>query len=372
MTAFTSSEFDAAVANFKDVFQTNPALYTSGQFYISDWVENGIISNATYLVDSDPALTVALAEKISKTSTTTKLSKLMQLFRNFLTKYYKGESKPEDLYDYLIANFVDTEGNGYLSNDNVKRVVVWVSSLFPKGEPSPAETSQTRTAYQLVWNTTDIAAPWLSLQPNSKLYKAAYKFESDNCFTVCRSLAGKLLAQRSVTRLPAKAKYSAGQLALCSFDPPGPSAPGSGVTCQTVLYGDKAALAAAVSAMRSAVDANAVIQCGVLSGCRWDPSGPRGPMEPEHYVLVFAYGKANDADAFLFWDPDAGATNIASTNWGVGFGCLFVTSSRLSTAIDDTDLNTLNTDGNSDDFGDHIAEPKRHRYQVTYVQTLPL
>lgn len=82
--------------------------------------------------------------------------------------------------------------------------------------------------------------------------------------------------------------------------------------------------------------------------------------------MLFAYGTAGGADAFLFWDPDAQATNIAShPAWGQGFGCMFVTADRFSTAIDAADLVAVDKDGN------HINEPLRHRYQIFYLLTLP-
>jgi hypothetical protein len=63
---------------------------------------------------------------------------------------------------------------------------------------------------------------------------------------------------------------------------------------------------------------------------------------------------------------------------------LFSTGERLSTAVDDADLDAVDTDSTSKTFGDHLnematnapkpqgSEERRHRYQVHYVQTLPM
>jgi hypothetical protein len=93
-------------------------------------------------------------------------------------------------------------------------------------------------------------------------------------------------------------------------------------------------------------------------------------INPEHFVLAFAHDVVDGKDAFLFWDPDAQRSQITSTNWGPGFGCLFSTAGRLSTAVDDADLTNIVNDPKSDKDGDHLSDQRRHRYQVYWVKTL--
>jgi len=118
------------------------------------------------------------------------------------------------------------------------------------------------------------------------------------------------------------------------------------------------------------IDTGGLIQCGVMSGVRQDNDLFK---KPEHYVLVFDYCQIEGKDAFMFWDPDAGRSNITSAQWGPGFGCLFHASKRLSTAIDDADLLAIERNESEALFGDHTApyDRRRHCYQVYWVQTRP-
>jgi hypothetical protein len=129
--------------------------------------------------------------------------------------------------------------------------------------------------------------------------------------------------------------------------------------------------------MKAVIDGGGYVHCGLLSGALHEHSKFGSP---EHHILVFGYDVRDGQDAFVFWDPDAAHSNIASTvtpanakGWGTGFGILFSRTGRLCTGVDDADLAAIDTDHpNSDTFGNHNSEPLRHCYQVYTLQSLPL
>ena len=128
--------------------------------------------------------------------------------------------------------------------------------------------------------------------------------------------------------------------------------------------------------MKAAIDAGGFVHCGVLSGALHEHSKFGSP---EHHILVFAYDSIDGQDAFLFWDPDAAKSNIASTKsaanpqgWGEGFGVLFSRMGRLTTAFDDADLAAIDRHEKAKTFGDHTNETLRHCYQVYQLFTLPM
>lgn len=123
-----------------------------------------------------------------------------------------------------------------------------------------------------------------------------------------------------------------------------------------ILRYNAAQLDAAVQSAR-AVLATGYLVAGCLSGMVWDFNDH--PF-PEHYILLFAA----DGDVMLFWDPDAGSTNIAEfgNRLGSNIGLLFYDHSdpakpTLSTGVDFSDLSSLSG-------GDHAAHRRRHRYQI--------
>lgn len=199
------------------------------------------------------------------------------------------------------------------------------------------------------------------------------KFEKDKCFTCTRALARKLLKKRGITSIPGKVKIAEGQTAGATVVGPPPGT-GHTVPLQTIRYSSAAAINATVVRIKAALDAGALVQCGVLSGASHEHSVfPK----PEHFVLLFDHDVVDGKDAFVFWDSDTSASNIEPAPggpalWGPGFGCLISTDGRLSTAFDTADLSAINTDKTLQNFGMHTMQPNRHRYQVYQVQTLPL
>jgi hypothetical protein len=347
MVAFNTPDFDKAVTTFKADFGSHTQLFEFGQFYLV----NTIIENILAVVESE------LKRNIRFIIFEAKREQFMSGFIHTLREI------PLPLIDLdIINNFINSaEVNGDLAA---------IRAMFTKDAPGASENSAIQRAFHTVWSTKEIgsAPPWLGLQPSIKMARAARAYEKDRCFDVCRAFAMKLLAKRGITKLPDKLKISMGNVANAALSGP-PPGPGSVVPLQTIVYGAPAQLDSAVAQMRAAIDAGAVIQCGVLSGARQDRSLAG---QPEHYVMAFAYGKVDGTDSFLFWDPDAVVSNIRSTSWRRGFGCLFSVPKRLSTAIDDADLTAVDANTQSAHFGDHLNEKRRHRYQVFYLQTLPL
>jgi hypothetical protein len=73
----------------------------------------------------------------------------------------------------------------------------------------------------------------------------------------------------------------------------------------------------------------------------------------EHSITIIGY----DANKFVFWDPDTGASEGAGGK--AGFGLLYYDSAnnRLTTAKDDADMKV-------NGVGNHSSHPAQHRYQV--------
>jgi len=256
-----------------------------------------------------------------------------------------------------------------------------VRQLFPPGPPSSADQAYATRAFNLLWSSTSVAGPPL-FAPTLARAQAAFTLEKDKCFPVARGFANKLLAAWKVASTPKKLVLSAGTIANAYVqEEPNDGSTANSLTKQTLLYRTPAALQQTISGMTAAIDAGATVQCGVLSGVRQDSNLFK---EPEHYVLCFAHDTVDGMDAFLFWDPDAAKSRLSSTTWGPGFGCLFGAGGRLSTAVDDADLQAVNTEAGATTEGDHLNDlasnkpldkssvERRHRYQVYYVQTLPL
>jgi hypothetical protein len=147
------------------------------------------------------------------------------------------------------------------------------------------------------------------------------------------------------------------------------AASGTETAREDVAHATPARLPDIVARMKAVVDNDGYVHCGLLSGAKHEMS--KFP-QPEHHVLVFAYDTVGGLDAFLFWDPDAARSNIQSTSWGPGFGVLFATPRRLSTAFDDADFDQVVLDAKSPLHGDHRNDTRRHFYQVYYLQSLPL
>jgi hypothetical protein len=202
-----------------------------------------------------------------------------------------------------------------------------------------------------------VPVPVLS-PPSFRKYVAENDLEKGNCFVTASALATKLLKARGApARIPAASRISDGAIAGAILQ-----AVVGNPQLQNIGYSNPMALTALLPRIKAVLDLDCVVKCGVLSGLRHDMSVF---PNPEHYVMLIAHDPIGGQPAFLFWDPDAFATVFESAGWGRCFGALLAATARLSTALDDADLNNLNTEG------EHALHLKRHRYQVYSVQSLP-
>lgn len=347
--AFATPKFKTAVVEFKKTFTTHRQMYAYGQFYVT----GRTIDDMLGVIESE------LRANIRFMFSPEELEKTLKWFREKLRVDVRQISAG------AINTMLDLlEVNGDLAA---------IRALFRSSAADKADAASARADFEQIWSSDAIPGLpyWSPASPTLGKALAARDLEKDRCFQVSSSLARKVAKARAVAALPA---LSNGQIAGAGVVDTAPAVPAThDAGQQEVRHSDAATLPAAYARMRAVIDAKGFVQCGVLSGAR-------GPFpRPEHYVLAFAYDVVDGKDAFLFWDPDANRSNIASTSpvagapgWGPGFGVLFATAKRLSTAMDDADLKGIDRDEKSLLFGDHIVETRRHCYQVFSLQSLPL
>jgi hypothetical protein len=174
--------------------------------------------------------------------------------------------------------------------------------------------------------------------------------EESACFDSTTSLARKYVKAQALPSIPG------------SISIPAAPIPGTRLSTQKdrIIYDQPSALANTLVRIKQAIDAKYPVICGVLSGATHQMSVF---PSPEHFLLLFAYLPEN---IFLFWDSDIGVTNIDGLGWGPGFGALYATATTFSTGTDEADLEAYVRSG--EHFGDHVALPRRHRYQVYNVR----
>ncbi|PEM41112.1 hypothetical protein [Bacillus toyonensis] len=338
---FSTPKLDSSAQDFQNIFKNHKELYLYGQFYLHNRYFDQLIAE----------IEIALKGTLFFMFSPNLLDNALNLIRKFL------RLPAEQLTEQNINEFFKKLDPTDSFTSSLKQILL----------PGPPDLNAVKRDYAMIWSSSQIgsAPPWLN--SSFQKYLASYNFEKDKCFDTLRSLSRKLLNARSITKIPSNAKISDGAIAQASLKKSFKD-PGSGVISDVIVYQAPAAFSILFPKIKMAIDAKCVVQCGVLSGV----FGPSSFPNPEHYILIFGYDTVDGKDVFLFWDPDAVRSNIGSTIWGRGFGCLFFQSNRLSTAIDNTDFFNIQTDGQSDFFGDHLSEPRRHRYQVYYIQTLPL
>jgi hypothetical protein len=338
MISFGTADFNAKVASFKADFVGHEQLFRYGQFYLTNRAIDDVTAQIEQIIRSNIRFSFFPPDQIEN---------MMRWFKQAL-------SVPVASVDLNKINEMITllEINGDLAE---------IRALFA---PGPLDTAQALNNFNVVWNSPDIGAapPWLGIA-TFRTALAALQLEKTKCFSVLRAFARKLHKKRGMTTLPANLQLSQGVIAGASVQ--GPAAG----PLQSITYGAPSALAAIVNRLCEVVDAGGFVQCGLLSGARHDQS--EFP-NPEHYVMIFVHGLVDGRPAFLFWDPDTATSNLSSTTWGPGFGCLFALPNRFSTGIDDADHNAVDTNLQSMNYGEHLNDGRRHRYQVYYVQTLPV
>lgn len=342
---FSTPKLDKDVQDFKNLFMNHKELYLYGQFYLHNRHFDQLIAEIKITLKGHPFFMFNPNPKL--------LDESLNFIMDFLN------SPVDEL----------TEQNINLFLKNIDPTNIYTSDLKKILAPGPLDLDAVKRDYAMIWSTSEIgnAPPWLGMSSLPK-YIASYKFEKDKCFDTVRSFTRKLLKARSITTIPSNAKISDGAIAHASIKKSFKD-PGSGVISDVIVYGEPAAFSILIPKIKEAINKKCVVQCGVASGVFHEQSSF---PNPEHYILIFGYDTVDGKDMFLFWDPDAVRSNIGATNWGRGFGCLFFKSGRLSTAIDNTDFFNIMTDKKNLFWGDHLSEARRHRYQVYYLQTLPL
>jgi hypothetical protein len=208
--------------------------------------------------------------------------------------------------------------------------------------------------FNTIWGSNAIPPAPTILEPTAAKARVAYQREQGACHDTTLRMARKLLSARgsTLTSDPSK-NYSAGQIAGAQLTD---EAEGR----QRVVY-NQGQLDAAVDRIKAALSRGYLYLIGVLSGLNHTNVGMKFP-NPEHWLLLF---KHDGADAFVFWDSDAVVSDIRQLGWERGFGLLFHRFGRFSTAMDDPDFHELRDDG------DHVAFPKRHRYQAYLASPIP-
>lgn len=342
---FSTPKFNAAVTQFKAFCPGHEELFRFGQFYVTKRTTNALIAQVEAELRSNTRFLFLAPDQLENT---------IKFFRTKLSKKIDDISVPEIT---AMLDLIEVGGDMAL-----------IRAMFAL---SPADAVHAQEDFTALWSRPDIAGSPLFSQssPTFGKAKAAFKLELDKCFQVLRAFARQLLKKRGIANLPQALAISDGAIGG-AFLKETALAAGTNVGQQTVKYRSPAALGTVMTRMKAAIDAGAFVHCGVSSGARHEHS--KFP-QPEHHILVFAHDTLSGQDAFLFWDPDASHSNIASTPWGNGFGVLFGTAGHLSTAFDDGDLLAIERDGTKTaTFGDHLNDPLRHCYQVYSVQTLPL
>lgn len=340
---FNTAKLDQAVSDFKALFGGHDTLYRYGQFYVTNSTRDDIVARIESALD-DMAVLQLNPDQLKATKA---------FFRKNLV-----DTPIMALDPAAILAVIEDPGVPHLAP---------LRQFFA---PGASDRADARRDFDGLWSRTELPTgrPWSGSFPTLQKTRAAFDIEKDRCWQVLRALATMLCNKRKVTSLPKSIAYVEGQLAGATVRQV-KAASGTETAREEVAHGTPVRLPDIVAKMKAIVDNDGYVHCGLLSGAKHEMS--KFP-QPEHHVLVFAYDTVSGLDAFLFWDPDAARSNIKATSWGPGFGLLFATARRLSTAFDDADFDQIVLDAKSPLHGDHRNETRRHFYQVYYLQSLPL
>jgi Papain-like cysteine protease AvrRpt2 len=330
-TLINAPSISPAIANFKSTFfSANPKILTSGQFHIRDLVYEEVIK----AVDAD------------------------------LAARYDSELK--NIWDGMIAVVDGVKSKDLINKINSRGMAVDYPNIVKVyGDDPTATRAWAQDLYKKFWlndtiNTSPSVIPATVKRINASYdlggidFKGKPTGEKGACFSSTHALGRKYIKAKGLGSIPANLKISEGQIAGAK-----PIREGN---LDRIVYSSPGALKKVVDAIKLALIAGYPVVCGLLSGVRHNMTPITEIPTPEHYVLVFAY----ENNVFAFWDSDPSVSNIASFGWDPGFGILVATTDTLSTGWDTADLSAVDDDGN------HSYFPKRHRYQVYSVQTLPL
>jgi len=345
VVTFLTPQFKTSIDRFKGYFKDSQ-ITKFGQFYVTESIRAAIEQVISDTVQST-AEGIFSADKGDRITSA-------------LWPYIDGI--PFDDIDVSAVNDVlDQYDQGDLGV---------IRQMFTATAPTTADATAVSNAFNVLWTSPSspgLDAIFVTGSPTVPRGRAAQALEKTKCFPVAQGMAQKLARKQGTTYLAADKRISMGTIAGAVVTE-GPAGPKPALAQQTIKYTNDSVLVKLVGSMRGAIDAGGTVLCGVLSGVRQDKNLF---TQPEHYILVFGYGAINGVDAFVFWDPDALHSNIASAATGQGFGWLFHLPGRLSTGLDEGDLRAIDRNPSSATFGDHLQEPRRHCYQVYYVRTMP-
>lgn len=329
-----SPSISGAIANFKSIFSSNPKILTFGQFQITNLVYEEIIKavNADLTAKPNAELQAVWNDMLSASNgilTSALINKINE----------RGISSD---YPRIVKVY----------GPDVTATKAWAQDLYKKFwlrdnaiNPSPNVTPATIARFNAAYNLGGID---LNGQPTG---------EKGACHNSTHALGRKYVNAKGLAPIPANLKISRGQIA-------GAKSKSEGML-DRVVYSSPGALNAEVDKIKLALDAGYPVVCGLLSGVKHDMTAlltKKKLPNPEHYVLVFGY----ENNVFAFWDSDVSVSDMTATDWGPGFGLLVATTTSFSTGWDEADLRAVDGEGN------HLNFPKRHRYQVYSVQTLPI
>jgi hypothetical protein len=347
---YATKHFNDAVADLKALCGTHTQLFEYGQFYVT----------LRTLEDMFGQIKADLSANLRFAGVPDELASAIAFFDAQLFQVPVLQINVAAIINML--NLKETNGD-----------MAAIRALFVSTKEDEAHA---RADFNDVWSTTNISAYPLYSSSAASIgkAKAAYTLEKGKCWQMVRAFAAKLLNKRGGVRLLPTVILSEGIVAGAKPTQTAPGVPRSpGVdevlARETLVYAQPTLLNAAVNRMKEALKAKGFVHCGVLSGAMHDHSV--FPI-PEHHILVFAHDVIDTQDAFLFWDPDAAHSNIASTSWGNGFGVLFSRNGRLCTGVDDADLADIERTKGVRTEGNHLRDPLRHSYQVYTLETLPL
>ena len=326
--AISTPALDNIVNKFKGVFAANSNLLVYGQFQVAALVGHGM----------DGIIRNALLERPN--------SELLNIWKGM---WEKGRVDSDALVVVIKSRGLESQ---------------YPEILKLYDPDSGATPSWAQQIYKKIWGTDSIeVSPWLessrdryrvARQQGGAILNGNPTGELGACFDATKALARKYAKAKSLSPIPNELKISTPLIAGASITRKG--------NLDQLVYRNLEELSQIITRIKKALDAGYLVLCGVLSGIQHDHSVF---PTPEHYLLVFGYEKVDEKDTFVFWDSDTEVSNIQSTGWGSGFGVLFASSDIFSTGFNVYDLMTADANGYQRSF------PKRKRYQVYYVQTLP-
>lgn len=342
------------VANFKNLVtpdnenNSSPTLVESGQFYWTNQIQSSIgeYINGLRYIPAIPEWGTLLTqcEKISK-------------------KDFGGDAKDIETIRKAIADIRQRASKGSLADTMLLPLLPFVEPLL-----KPALKSGKAIYYEL-WSHLHKGDQIPSLDPYRSLptLQAIWSWENQAC-----GYTGSLVANRYTRKggakkanPDAKRKKSTGVWAMFSASASRDMRPTTGGFRQgDVLIQN--GVSGAIPKMQAALDDGWILHARVLSGVDYghgeaaesfDKQAAKGkaPKQPqhigkppeEHSIMIIGY----DGNEFVFWDPDSASSNRR----GSGFGSLFFSNDRLSTAKDNADIVVNNG-------GDH--PDGNHRYQI--------